>query len=77
MSENRDAIRQICTDIAKRVDRAYMAEQGRKGEPAAKLLDLWVETGLLGIALPRIALFPWEASAPIKLAIALARAKHS
>ena len=32
---------------------------------------------LLGIALPRIALFPWEASAPIKLAIALARAKHS
>ena len=32
---------------------------------------------LLGIAVPRIALFPWEASAPIKLAIALARAKHS
>jgi len=32
---------------------------------------------LLGLELPRIALFPWEASAPIKLAIALARAKHS
>ena len=32
---------------------------------------------LLGVELPRIALFPWEASAPIKLAIALARAKHS
>jgi serine kinase of HPr protein (carbohydrate metabolism regulator) len=32
---------------------------------------------LLGIQLPRMALFPWEASAPIKLAIALARAKHS
>jgi HPr kinase/phosphorylase len=32
---------------------------------------------LLGLELPRIALFPWEASAPIKLAIALARMKHS
>ena len=32
---------------------------------------------LLGIELPRIALYPWEASAPIKLAIALARVKHS
>jgi HPr kinase/phosphorylase len=32
---------------------------------------------LLGVELPRVALFPWEASAPIKLAIALARAKHS
>lgn len=52
MSEHLDAIRQICTDIAKRVDRTYMAEQGRKREPADKLWDLWVETGLLGIALP-------------------------
>ena len=32
---------------------------------------------ILGIAVPRMALSPWEASAPIKLAIALARAKHS
>jgi serine kinase of HPr protein (carbohydrate metabolism regulator) len=32
---------------------------------------------LLGVELPRMALFPWEASAPIKLAIALAGAKHS
>jgi acyl-CoA dehydrogenase len=52
MSENLDAIRQLCTDIAKRVDRAYMAAQGRKSEPADRLMDLWVETGLLGIALP-------------------------
>jgi alkylation response protein AidB-like acyl-CoA dehydrogenase len=52
MSENLDAIRQLCADIAKRVDRKYMAEQGRKCEPATKLMDLWVETGLLGIALP-------------------------
>jgi serine kinase of HPr protein (carbohydrate metabolism regulator) len=32
---------------------------------------------LLGIEVPRINLFPWEASAPIKLAIALSRAKQS
>lgn len=32
---------------------------------------------LLGIDLPLLRLTPWEASAPIKLAIALARAKHS
>jgi HPr kinase/phosphorylase len=32
---------------------------------------------ILGVAVPRIALSPWEGSAPIKLAIALARAKHS
>lgn len=52
MSENLDAIRQLCDDIAKRVDRPYMAAQGRKREPATKLWDLWVETGLLGIGLP-------------------------
>jgi HPr kinase/phosphorylase len=32
---------------------------------------------LLGAHVPSIQLFPWEASAPIKLAIALARAKHN
>jgi HPr kinase/phosphorylase len=32
---------------------------------------------LLGVELPLVRLSPWEASAPIKLAIALARAKHS
>ena len=32
---------------------------------------------LLGVELPLVGLFPWEASAPVKLAIALARAKHS
>ena len=52
MSENLDAIRQLCTGIARRVDRSYMAAQGRKCEPADKLMELWVETGLLGIALP-------------------------
>lgn len=32
---------------------------------------------LLGVDVPLVRLSPWEASAPIKLAIALARAKHS
>jgi len=34
-------------------------------------------TRLLGVEVPTIALFPWEASAPIKLAVALARARQS
>ena len=34
-------------------------------------------TRLLGVEVPTIALFPWECSAPIKLAIALARARQS
>jgi len=32
---------------------------------------------VLGVALPLVRLAPWEASAPIKLAIALARARRS
>jgi HPr kinase/phosphorylase len=32
---------------------------------------------LLGIDVPQVRLYPWEASAAIKLAVALARAKHS
>ena len=32
---------------------------------------------LLGVEVPLVRLSPWEASAPIKLAVALARAKHS
>jgi len=34
-------------------------------------------TRLLGVEVPTIALSPWEGSAPIKLAIALARARQS
>ena len=32
---------------------------------------------LLGLDIPLLRLSPWEASAPIKLAVALARAKHT
>lgn len=34
-------------------------------------------TTLMSVALPLLRLYPWEASAPIKLAVALARAKHT
>jgi hypothetical protein len=34
-------------------------------------------TRLLGLDIPLVRLFAWEASAPIKLAVALARAKHA
>ena len=42
-----------------------------------RLPDGKAKARLLGVELPLVGLFPWEASAPIKLAIALARAKHS
>jgi HPr kinase/phosphorylase len=38
------------------------------GDPMARLL---------GVDVPLVRLYPWEASAPIKLAVALARAKHA
>jgi HPr kinase/phosphorylase len=47
------------------------------GAEIERLPDGNAKARLLGIELPLVGLFPWEASAPIKLAIALARAKHS
>ena len=57
-------------ELALVVDLTPAAEIERLPEGSAK-------ARLLGVELPLIALFPWEASAPIKLVIALARAKHS
>ncbi len=47
------------------------------GAEIERLPESNAKARLLGIELPLVGLFPWEASAPIKLAIALARAKHS
>jgi len=52
MSDNSEAIRQICDSIAKRVDRAYVAECSRRAELPVKLWDLFAETGLLAMGLP-------------------------
>ena len=41
-----------------------------------RLPDEKATTPLLGLDIPLLRLSPWEASAPIKLAAALARAKH-
>ena len=41
-----------------------------------RLPDENATTPLLGLDIPLLLLSPWEASAPIKLAVALARAKH-
>ena len=41
-----------------------------------RLPDEKATTRLLGLDIPLLRLSPWEAAAPIKLAIALARAKH-
>lgn len=52
MSETQGAVREICDAIIKRVDRAYVAECGRKNEFPQKLWDMWVDTGLLSMGLP-------------------------
>lgn len=52
MSWNNGAIEEICDAIIKRVDRAYVAECGRKNEFPQKLWDMWRETGLLAMGLP-------------------------
>lgn len=52
MSEHSEAIHAICDSIIKRVDRAYVAECGRKNELPEKLWRLWIETGLLAMGMP-------------------------
>ncbi|WP_156681309.1 acyl-CoA dehydrogenase family protein [Sphingomonas profundi] len=52
MSDTSDAVRDICDTIIKRVDRAYVAECGRKNELPTKLWEMWVDTGLLAMGLP-------------------------
>ena len=42
-----------------------------------RLPDADATVRLLGLDIPLLRLVPWEASAPIKLAVALARAKHT
>jgi len=46
-------------------------------EAIERLPEAGTTARLLGVEVPRLALMPWEGSAPIKLAIALARAKQS
>ena len=47
------------------------------GREIVRLPDEDASARILGVDLPRVRLSPWEASAPIKLVIALARAKQS
>ena len=42
-----------------------------------RLPEAGARARLMGLEVPLIRLSPWQASAPIKLAVALARAKHS
>jgi serine kinase of HPr protein (carbohydrate metabolism regulator) len=46
-------------------------------EAIERLPEAGTTARLLGVEVPRLALMPWEGSAAIKLAIALARAKRS
>jgi acyl-CoA dehydrogenase len=48
-SELSSAVRQICDTIAKKVDRSYVFECGRRRDRPDKLWRLWADTGLLGV----------------------------
>ena len=52
MSENADAIREICDSIIRRIDRAYVADCGKRNEFPEKLWKMWAESGLLSMGLP-------------------------
>lgn len=52
MSENADAIREICDSIIRRIDRAYVADCGKRNEFPQKLWDMWADSGLLSMGLP-------------------------
>jgi len=52
MSETREAVREICDTIIKRVDRAYVADCGKKNILPEKLWQMWIDTGLLAMGLP-------------------------
>ncbi|HEY6869444.1 MAG TPA: acyl-CoA dehydrogenase family protein [Novosphingobium sp.] len=49
---NADAIREICDSILRRVDRAYVADCGKRNTFPDKLWKMWGESGLLAVALP-------------------------
>jgi acyl-CoA dehydrogenase len=52
MNETMSAVAEICETIIGKVDRAYVAECGRRHERPDRLWQLWADTGLLAIGLP-------------------------
>ena len=52
MSENADAIREICDSIIRRIDRAYVAYCGKRNDFPETLWKMWAESGLLSMGLP-------------------------
>jgi acyl-CoA dehydrogenase len=52
MNETMAAVSDICETIKKKVDRAYIADCGKKKQAPEKLWRLWADTGLLGIGVP-------------------------
>jgi acyl-CoA dehydrogenase len=52
-AESLQAVRDICANITKRIDRAYIAKCSKTGEFPAKLWQSWVDTGLIAMGLPQ------------------------
>lgn len=51
-AELREAVREICDTISRKIDRAYVFECGRKKERPDNLWQMWADTGLLGVGVP-------------------------
>jgi acyl-CoA dehydrogenase len=52
VNELMSTIQESCEALAKRVDRTYVAEHGKRREVPDKLWRLYAEAGLLGVGLP-------------------------
>lgn len=52
MTENAQAIREICDSIVRRIDRAYVADCGKRNAFPEKLWKMWADSGLLSMGLP-------------------------
>jgi acyl-CoA dehydrogenase len=52
MTDGMRAVADICHTIVRKVDRAYIAECGRRRQMPHELWQMWADTGLLSIGLP-------------------------
>jgi acyl-CoA dehydrogenase len=52
MTDGMKAVAEICQTITRKIDRAYVAECGRRKQRPDRLWQMWADTGLMAIGLP-------------------------
>ena len=77
LPEHADRIASALTGEGERFEATLRRATAKLRREIERLPDEDASARILGVDLPRVRLSPWEASAPIKLVIALARAKQS